>query len=113
MTEEKFEDFLKRTLDDLDDVPTPPREAMWAQIDQARRFQRRRSERTSSRRVWVNWGVGFAAMLAIGIGTHLEFSPQLAVHLNRDGQPITHRQGGIKGRPRLLGDARAVSYDRP
>ena len=67
MTEEKFEDFLKRALDDLEPVPTPPREAMWARIDEARRFQRK-AERTTSRRVWLNWGVGLAAMLAVGIG---------------------------------------------
>jgi hypothetical protein len=67
MTEEKFEDFLKRALDDLEPVPTPPREAMWAQIDEARRFQRK-AERTTPRRVWLNWGVGLAAMLAVGIG---------------------------------------------
>lgn len=67
MTEERFEDFLKRTLDELEPVPVPPREAMWAQIDQARRFTRK-AERTTSRRVWLNWGVGLAAMLAVGIG---------------------------------------------
>lgn len=67
MTEEKFEDFLKRTLDELEPVPVPPREAMWAQIDEARRFSRK-SPRTTSRRVWLNWGVGLAAMLAVGIG---------------------------------------------
>ena len=77
MTEERFEEFLKRTLDEIDDVPTPPREAMWAQIDEARQFQRR-AERTSSRRVWLNWGVGFAAMLAIGIGIgRMTARPQL------------------------------------
>jgi hypothetical protein len=67
MTEERFEDFLKRALDDLEPVPPAPKEAMWAQIDQARRFSRN-AERTSSRRVWINWGVGLAAMLAVGIG---------------------------------------------
>jgi hypothetical protein len=67
MTEEKFEDFLKRALDDLEPVPVPPREAMWAQIDEARRFQRR-AERTTPRRVFLNWSVGLAAMLAVGIG---------------------------------------------
>ena len=67
MTEEKFEDFLKRALDDLEPVPTPPREAMWAHIDEARRFQRK-AERSTPRRVWLNWGVGLAAMLAVGIG---------------------------------------------
>ena len=77
MTDERFEDFLKRTLDDIDDVPAAPREAMWAQIDEARRFQRR-AERTSSRRVWINWSVGFAAMLAIGIGIgRMTARPQL------------------------------------
>lgn len=67
MTEERFEEFLKRTLDDLDPVPAPPREAMWAEIDQARRFSRN-SERAGSRRVWLNWGAGAAAVLALGIG---------------------------------------------
>jgi hypothetical protein len=67
MTEEKFEDFLKRALDELEPVPTPPREAMWARIDEARRFQRA-GERTKPRRVWLSWGVGLAAMLAVGIG---------------------------------------------
>ncbi|HEY0305215.1 MAG TPA: hypothetical protein VGC44_09580 [Longimicrobiales bacterium] len=67
MTEERFEEFLKNALDEMDPVPAPPREAMWAQIDQARRFSRN-AERKTSRRVWLNWGVGLAAMLAVGIG---------------------------------------------
>jgi hypothetical protein len=66
MTEERFEEFLKHALDELDPVPEPPREAMWAQIDQARRFSRR-AERKSGR-VWLSWGIGLAAMLAIGVG---------------------------------------------
>jgi hypothetical protein len=67
MTDERFEDFLRRTLDELEPVPPAPREQMWAQIDQARRFTRQ-AERKSSRRVWINWGVGLAAMLAVGVG---------------------------------------------
>lgn len=67
MTEERFEEFLKRTLDELEPVPPAPRAEMWAQIDQARRFARK-SERASARRVWISWSVGFAAMLAVGIG---------------------------------------------
>jgi hypothetical protein len=67
MTEEKFEEFLKRALADMDPVPAPPREAMWAQIDEARRFPRK-AERTGTRRVWASWAVGLAAMLAVGIG---------------------------------------------
>jgi hypothetical protein len=67
MTEERFEEFLKNALDEMDPVPTPPREAMWAQIDQARRFSRK-AERGTSRRAWVQWGIGAAAVLVIGIG---------------------------------------------
>jgi hypothetical protein len=66
MTDERFEEFLKRALADMDPVPTPPREAMWAQIDEARRFARK-GERTGTR-VWASWAVGLAAMLAVGIG---------------------------------------------
>ena len=67
MTEERFEEFLNRTLADLEPVPAAPRDAMWAQIDQARRFSRR-TQRTSRGRTWASWAVGLAAMLALGIG---------------------------------------------
>jgi hypothetical protein len=67
MTEERFEEFLKHALDDMEPVPAPPREAMWAQIDEARRFARR-AERSTTRRTWVKWSVGLAAMLAVGVG---------------------------------------------
>ena len=67
MTEEKFEEFLKRALAEQDPVPAPPREAIWAQIEEARRFARQ-GERTDRRRVWASWAVGLAAMLAVGIG---------------------------------------------
>jgi hypothetical protein len=65
MTEERFEEFLKHALDELEPVPAPPREAMWAQIDQARRFSRRAG---GKQRVWLSWAVGLAAMLALGVG---------------------------------------------
>lgn len=67
MTEERFEEFLKNALDEMDPVPTPPREAMWAQIDQARRFSRN-AERKTSRKVWVKWAAAVAAILVVGIG---------------------------------------------
>ena len=66
MTDERFEEFLRNALDDLDPVPAPPREAMWAKIDEARRFSRRAEQK--SRRVWLGWGIGLAAMLALGVG---------------------------------------------
>jgi len=67
MTEERFEDFLKRNLDDLDPVPPTPREEMWASIQQQRRFQKRASA-DRKYKVWVSWAAGVAATLAIGIG---------------------------------------------
>ena len=67
MTEERFEEFLKRSLDELDPVPPTPREEMWASIQQQRRFQKRASV-DRRYKVWVSWAVGAAATLAIGIG---------------------------------------------
>ena len=67
MTEERFEEFLKRTLDDLDPVPPTPRAEMWASIQQQRRFRKHTRVRVLPR-TWASWGVGLAAMLALGIG---------------------------------------------
>lgn len=64
MTDERFDDFLKTMLDDVDPVPPAPREEMWARIQQQRRF----TQQVRARRAWVSWGVGLAAMLAIGVG---------------------------------------------
>lgn len=47
--------------------PATPREAMWARIEAARR-QARGRQRGGVRAAWVGWGVGLAAMLALGIG---------------------------------------------
>lgn len=66
MTDERFEEFLRHALDEQDPVPAPPREAMWVQIDQARRFSRRAERRAG--RVWLGWSIGLAAMLALGVG---------------------------------------------
>ena len=67
MTEERFEEFVKRTLDELDPVPPTPREEMWARLQQQRRFSKRAAA-VHTRKVWVSWGAGIAATLAIGIG---------------------------------------------
>lgn len=64
MTDERFDDFLKTMLDDVDPVPPAPREEMWARIQQQRRF----TQQVRTRRTWMSWGVGLAAMLAIGVG---------------------------------------------
>lgn len=62
-----FEDFVKNAIHELDPVPPVPREEMWAGIDQARRFRRQARKRRVAP-VWLTWGVGFAAMLAVGVG---------------------------------------------
>lgn len=67
MTEERFEEFLKRSLDELDPVPPTPRAEMWSSIQQQRRFQKRASD-DGKYKVWVRWAVGVAATLAVGIG---------------------------------------------
>jgi hypothetical protein len=67
MTEERFEEFLKRTLNDLDPVPPTPRAEIWASIEQQRRFKKHSPTRLMPR-AWARWGMGLAAMLALGIG---------------------------------------------
>lgn len=62
----QFDEFVKNAIQELDPVPPVPREDMWAGIEQARRFQRRKSRRGVP--VWMAWGVGLAAMLAVGVG---------------------------------------------
>lgn len=64
MTEDRFDDFLKTALHELDPVPPTPREEMWARIEQQRRF----TKQTRNTRTWLSWGVGLAAMLAVGVG---------------------------------------------
>lgn len=66
MTDEKFAEFLKGALDDLDPVPMVPREEMWARIQAQRSFQTQVPARRSHN--WLAWGVGLAAMLALGVG---------------------------------------------
>jgi hypothetical protein len=63
---DRFEEFVKGAIQELDPVPPVPRDEMWARIDQARRFQRNAKKRLVP--VWAAWGVGLAAMLAIGVG---------------------------------------------
>jgi hypothetical protein len=63
--DDRFEDFVRSAINELDPAPVVPREEMWARIESARRFQRPK-KRTQP--VWIAWGVGAAALLAVGIG---------------------------------------------
>ena len=68
MTERQFEDFLKQTLADLDPAPPAPREEMWARIEAQRQFRRQIKRDRNRFKTWGGFGIGLAAMLAIGIG---------------------------------------------
>ena len=48
MTDERFEEFLKKTAQDYNQPPETPRAEMWARIDAAR--AKRRGERELERR---------------------------------------------------------------
>ncbi len=66
--DEKFTEYLHELLEEMPAVPEPPKEEMWARIDEARRDRRGHSARFRRRTPWLAWGVGLAAMLALGIG---------------------------------------------
>ncbi len=66
--DEKFTEFLHEMLEDMPDVPEAPREAMWARIEEARRERRTQASRFRRRSPLFGWGIGLAAMLALGIG---------------------------------------------
>jgi len=61
--EDKIDEQLRQAAQDYHRPPEPPREAMWAAI------QRRRAEpKVIPLRPWLRWGLGIAAVLALGIG---------------------------------------------
>lgn len=64
--EDRFEEFVRTALSDLDPLSEVPRDEMWARIDSARRF--RRGHEGKPRTQWIAWGIGLAAMLLVGIG---------------------------------------------
>jgi hypothetical protein len=115
MTEpEKFEDFVRARIHELDPLPVIPREEMWARIEAARRFRR---PRRSPLPAWTRWAVGLAAMLAVGIGigrlsvisNTLSDSPTTAVRTQDSesgttGPPLAYRVAALQelGRAEVL-----------
>jgi hypothetical protein len=64
MSDDKFEEFLKREAQAYNAPPPTPREEIWAAIDVARRIDP--SRRTGPRiPQWLAWGVGIAALLVL------------------------------------------------
>ena len=67
MNDDRFDEYLREAARNLyNPPPPPPREAMWARIDEARRF--RRPRRHGGPLGWWRHGLGIAAVLAVGIG---------------------------------------------
>jgi hypothetical protein len=65
MTEDRFEERLRRAAQDYHRPPATPREELWRRIQAARAARRRR---VSVLRSALRWGVGIAAVLALGVG---------------------------------------------
>ena len=106
--DDRFEDFLRSAIHEVDPAPVVPREEMWARIESARRFQRPKKRVQPA---WIAWGVGAAALLAVGIGIgrmsvlRQPSQQQVAVQANQpaassaentntSAAPSTQRQGG-------------------
>ncbi len=76
MTEQRFEEFLKKAAQDYNRPSEPPRHEMWARIDAARAKRRGERELERQARPWLRWGLAAAAVLAVGIGIGRVTAPQ-------------------------------------
>lgn len=65
MTEDRFERLLREAAQDYHWPPETPREEMWRRIVAAREARR---FRVIVARPWLRWGLGLAAVLALGVG---------------------------------------------
>jgi hypothetical protein len=65
MTEDRFEERLRQAAQDYHRPPATPREELWRRIETTRAARRRR---VSLFRSAQRWGVGIAAVLALGVG---------------------------------------------
>ncbi|HEX9705904.1 MAG TPA: hypothetical protein VGA20_11710 [Gemmatimonadales bacterium] len=67
MMDDRFDGHLRDAARDYHRPPETPREEMWARIA-AERERRRTEEAVIVLRPWLKWGLGIAALLAVGIG---------------------------------------------
>jgi hypothetical protein len=65
--DDRFDDLLSETAREYHVPPETPREEMWARIV-AERERRRQARGSIVLRPWFRWGLGVAAVLALGIG---------------------------------------------
>ena len=76
MTDDKFAEFIQKTVQDYNRPPEAPRAEMWARIDAARAKRRGERELERQARPWVRWGLAAAAVLAVGVGIGRMTVPQ-------------------------------------
>ena len=68
MSDERLDEIIRSTARDYHVPDAPPRDEMWAKIEQARREAGVVAIRRSSRAAWLWPAVGVAAVLVLGIG---------------------------------------------
>lgn len=101
MTEDqadKFERLLREAAQDYHRPPDTPREELWRRIQAAREARR---GRVIVIRPWLRWGLGIAAVLALGIGIGRwtaggprapgEVATTLPLTTGRDGSALAYR----------------------
>ncbi len=90
MSDDRFEDFVRRAAQDYHRPPDVPREQMSARIV-AERAERKaqQARRPSVGQYWVRWGLAAAAVLVIGIGIGLRLGPRLVRQPQVAQQPAT------------------------
>ena len=76
MTEERFEEFLRETASEYNEPPEPPRDEMWAAVQEARNVAPIDKARRFNTTRWVRWGTGIAAVLAVGIALGRMTAPE-------------------------------------
>jgi hypothetical protein len=64
---DRFAERLREAVRDYHQPPPTPRDAMWTRIASERR-RRREARRLMVTPTWLAWGVGIAAVLALGVG---------------------------------------------
>ena len=72
MDDDPLDDSLRAAAREYHRPPDTPREAMWREIERARRLDRAR--RPAPRR-WIPWAAAAAAVLALGIGIGRRWQP--------------------------------------
>jgi hypothetical protein len=87
MDDDPLDESLRAAAREYHRPPDPPREAMWREIERARRLDRAR--RPAPRR-WIPWGAAAAALLALGIGIGRLWHPEGS---------LAPRAGAVAARP--------------